>query len=126
MTITSSGNITTQGGFAHGIAVVEAIGYKLVQITTHGTIKTGDSGSAGISVANSLADVDIIAQGSIYTDNEASHGIQVQDTSGKISVTTSGGLIRIGGPSSRGIYVINTHGDVSVEAGGEINTYEKS
>jgi len=143
VTVENSGDITTHGGFAHGIlaqsigggggfgGISEDFGWSILQGFLYNGVSAqntgfgvGFAGSAG--GLGSAGAVDVTHTGSITTLGDMSHGILAQSaagsgTAGPVTVTLASD-ITVNGMNSDGIHAqsvgIGGNGDISINIGG--------
>jgi uncharacterized protein with beta-barrel porin domain len=120
--VTSTGNITTAGGYAHGIEA-SSYGGGAVTVTSTGNITTAGTTAVGILVdtADNLASaVTVTSTGNITTAGTTATGIFAL-ANGPVTVTSTGN-IATRGAGARGIYAASHSGAVTVTSIGNITT----
>jgi uncharacterized protein with beta-barrel porin domain len=117
MTLTSTGNITTGGDLAQGIAVSAAA----VTLTSTGNITTAGGSATGIVASSATGAVTVTSTGRISTAGASADGIAAVAFAGAATVTSSGD-ISTAGIGASGIAAESTgSGAVTVTSTGNIS-----
>jgi hypothetical protein len=109
VTVTSTGNITTTGNGAFGI---EAVSFGAVTVTSTGNITAAGINATGIAALSLFGAVTVTSTGNITAAGSNAFGIYAESTGGPIAVTIKSGTVSGGSGSGAGVTLL----------GGTINT----